>query len=138
MRYLKYTLFLLIISFLATSCSDDNDAPSTKSIIQGGKWKVSLFSDNGEDRTSAFSGYEFTFNSNGQVTAMKGANTVTGTWSAGADETLNKLTLNFGLLTFTDLNHEWSFVTKSYTAFMLQYLSSANGGSTDKLFFEKI
>lgn len=140
MFYLKNTLILLIISLLSfSSCSDDNEAPSTKVILQQGKWKITSFSNNGADETNKFSGYVFTFAANGQVTAVKSGNpNITGTWTTGADESLNKITFNFGLLSFPDLNQEWNFLTKSYTGFSLQYLSSANGGSTDNLAFEKL
>jgi len=139
MLYLKNTLILLIISLLSfSSCSDDNTAPSTKGIIQQGKWKITSFSNNGTDETSSFSGYEFTFGSNGQVTATKGGSSIPGTWSTGADESMNKISLTFASLALINLNHEWTFLTKSYTVFSLEYLSSSNGGSTDRLIFEKI
>lgn len=139
MLYLKNTLILLVISlFSLSSCSDDNAAPSTKAIIQQGKWKITSFSNNGTDETSTFNGYEFTFAANGQVTATKSGSSVTGTWSAGADESFNKISLTFASLALINLNHEWTFLTKSYTVFSLEYLSSSNGGSTDRLVFEKI
>lgn len=139
MIYLKNTFFLLVIALITLpSCSDTNESPSTKAIVQSGKWKITSFSDNGTDATSQFNGYEFVFSANGTVTASKSGSSVTGTWATGADESTNKISISFGLLKFPDLNHDWTFITKSYTVFSLEYLSSSNGGSTDRLVFEKI
>ncbi len=138
MHYVKHTYILLFVSFLAfTSCSKDNEAPSTKSIIQQGKWKIVLFNDNGAVETSNYSGYEFTFNTNGSVSAVKNGSTVTGNWNAGIDESLNKLTLNFPLLSpLTELNEQWTFLEKSYSVFKLEHINSE--GQTEVVTFQKL
>ena len=138
MHYFKHTYILLFVSFLAfTSCSKDNEAPSTKSIIQQGKWKIVLFNDNGAVETSNYSGYEFTFNTNGSISAVKNGSTVTGNWNAGTDESLNKLTLNFPLLSpLTELNEQWTFLEKSYSVFKLEHINSE--GQTEVVTFQKL
>ncbi|MEJ6982253.1 hypothetical protein WG906_17440 [Pedobacter sp. P351] len=137
MRHIKHTLTLLVVSILFfASCSKDNDAPSTKSIILQGKWKVTLFNDNGAVETSNYSGYEFTFNSNGSVSAVKNNSTVNGTWNTGADENLNKLTLAFPSLALLELNEEWVFLEKRYTQVKLEHINS--NGQTEVLILEKI
>lgn len=140
MHYLKHTLILLVVlCFTISSCSKEDEAPSTKSIINQGKWKVVLFKDNGIVETSQYSGYEFTFNPNGQIKAVKSSNEVLGTWSVGADESKNRLLLSFPITTlspFPDLNHDWIFVTKSYTVVELEHVSDESG--TDVLILEKI
>ena len=138
MHYFKHTYILLFVSFLAfTSCSKDNEAPSTKSIIHQGKWKIVLFNDNGAVETSNYSGYEFTFNTNGSVSAVKNGSTVTGNWNAGTDESLNKLTLNFPLLSpLTELNEQWTFLEKSYSVFKLEHINSE--GQTEVVTFQKL
>ena len=140
MRHIKHTFTFLVVSILLfASCSKDNDAPSTKSIILQGKWKVTLFNDNGAVETSNYSGYEFTFNSNGSVSAVKSTSTVTGSWNTGADENLNKLTLSFPLLSpsaLVELNEEWVFLEKRYSQVKLEHISS--NGQTEVLILEKI
>jgi hypothetical protein len=138
MHYFKHTYILLFVSFLAfTSCSKDNDAPSTKSIIQQGKWKIVLFNDNGAVETSNYTGYEFTFNTNGSVSAVKNGSTVTGSWNVGSDESLNKLTLGFPLLSgLTELNEQWTFLEKSYSVFKLEHVNSE--GQTEVVTFQKL
>lgn len=82
-----------------------------------GKWKVTYFFDNSTDHTSYFTGYEFTFNSGGTVSASKsGSPTITGTWSSGNDDSTVKLFLNFGTTTyFIEMNNDWQLVQQTST-----------------------
>lgn len=137
MRYIKNTLTLLVVSLLFfSSCSKDNDSPSTKSIIQQGKWKIVLFNDNGSVETANYTGYEFTFNTNGTVNAVKNSATTSGTWNVGANENLNKLNLNFTSLALIELNEEWVFQEKSYSLVKLEHVNSS--GQTEVLALQKI
>ena len=140
MKFLKHTLILLtVVCFALSSCSKEDEAPSTKDIIQQGKWKIVLYKDNGAVKTNQYSGYDFKFNANGQLVASHSGDTETGSWSTGADESKNRLLLNFPLTLLSplsDLNHDWSFVTKSYTVVELEFVSEDSG--TDALILEKI
>lgn len=137
MYYLKHTLFLLALCFISFSCSKENEAPSTSSIIGQGKWRVILFSDNGAIETDNYTGYEFTFSKNGTVTAVKGSSQVTGTWNTGGDETENKFNLNLSSLALSELNKNWSFTRKSYTSLTMEHVSSGSTG-TDILVLERL
>ena len=71
---------------IVASCKKDDNSSSTPSInltIQQGKWKVTSFIDSGNDETNHYSNYEFQFNSDEKVTAIKTGSTVNGTWSNG-------------------------------------------------------
>lgn len=131
-----------IISLALLSCEKDSNAKddtgsTTSSIVSLGSWKITLFNDSGNDETSDFSGYAFTFNSNGSVTSVKNTNTVTGTWSTGIDDSQNKLILNFGTtIPFDDLNEDWDILERTLVKIRLQHISGGNGG-TDLLTFEK-
>ena len=83
----------LVTSFttLQSSCSKSDDVVINTTGTPGGTWRVSLYWDS-KDETYKFTGYNFTYSNNGQVTATNGSSMVTGTWS----ETSNRLTLNFG------------------------------------------
>ena len=138
MNTLKHTLLsLLVLTLIVASCSKTTQAPSTRSILQQGKWKISLYSDNGSNETDFYSGYQFTFSSNGNVAVSTGSNSQTGTWSPGTDETQNKLSLNFLSLALVELNREWTFSEKSYSRVTLEHVSTGGGG-TDVVVFEKL
>ncbi|PZF73302.1 hypothetical protein DN068_09030 [Taibaiella soli] len=111
---------------------------SNDSNIQAGVWKVSFFSDNGNDETNHFTGYEFAFNANGSATASNGGSTVNGTWKTGTDDDQAKLELNFGNTSpFDELNNDWHILNTNNTTILLEDVSGGNGG-TDALTFTKI
>ena len=126
-----------LVSCEKDSNSNDEQSNTTTSIVSQGTWKITLFNDSGKDETSDFSGYDFTFNSNGSVMAVKNTITVPGTWSNGIDDSQNKLILNFGTtIPFDDLNEDWDILEKTQVKIRLQHISGGNGG-TDLLTFEK-
>ena len=88
MRHLKlFSTLLLALSALFTmnSCSNstDDSADLTPTVIQNnvqtGDWKITSYIDSGKDETNHFSGYFFTFNSNGTISATNGSVTYAGT-----------------------------------------------------------
>jgi hypothetical protein len=135
-KYFKHTFILFLVGFFASSCSKDNKAPSTKAIVQDGKWRITNYNDNGANQTSLYAGYEFTFLPNGTVTAVKGATSVNGTWTTGADENTNHFVLNFTAPALLELNKDWTFQTKSYSIVKLENISATTG--TDTFVLEKI
>ncbi len=135
-QYFKHTFILLFVSLFAASCSKENKAPSTKAIMQEGKWRISNYSDNGANQTSLYTGYEFTFQANGTVTAVKGAISVNGTWNTGADENTNHFLLNLSAPALVELNKDWTFIAKSYTVVQLENVNATTG--TDSFVLEKI
>jgi hypothetical protein len=134
-KYLKHTFIVLLICFVAASCSKDNKAPSTKAIMQDGKWRITNYNNNGANQTSLYTGYEFTFLPGGTVTAVKAGTSVSGTWNTGADENTNHFILNFSAPALSELNKDWVFETKSYTVVKLENVSTTTG--TDSFVFEK-
>lgn len=134
---------ILISSHSGCSKDDNNNTASQVSALsqtaQSSNWKITYFYDNSTDETAHYTGYSFVFNSNGTVTASKsGATTVTGTWSAGNDDSTIKLVLNFGTVTpFLELNDDWHLISQSSAMIKLQDVSGGGGG-TDYLTFEKI
>jgi hypothetical protein len=139
MKHLTLSLLLIFTStFFFASCDKKDDSPSTQSIIQQGKWRITLFNDSGTDETYHFTGYEFTFNTNGSVVAVKNTTTVNGTWSTGNDDSKSKLILNFGTtVNFNDLNEDWQILEKNSSKIRMQHISGGNG-TTDLLTFEKL
>ena len=137
MLHLKNTLILLFLAlFSFSSCEKEDEGPLiTRNVVQHGKWKVTLFNDNGTDKTSNYAGYELTFNANGTLTAEKPGATASGSWSPGEDVTKNNLILNFGTTPlFNELSSTWQAIEQTSKKLRLQQVS----GGTDLLTLERI
>ncbi len=111
--------------------------------VNTGTWRITFFEDSGNNETSNFAGYNFTFNSTGALHADNGSNSYNGTWSItdsnSNDDSLNDLDFNifFNLTNeFEDLNDSWDFISNSATKIELIDISGGGGG-TDYLTFEK-
>lgn len=110
----KTILLLSIISFItltSSMCEKDDDESSSSSnnvsnIILNRSWKITYFNDSGTDKTSFFSGFSFTFNNNGSVTAVNNLSSVNGTWSEGKDDSQSKLFLSFSSSPFNELTDD--------------------------------
>ena len=131
-----------LLVFCLPSCSNDDDLMNAVNIssanaIQQGAWKVTLYNDSGKDETYHFTGYTFSFNTDGTAVATKNSVVVKGTWSTGNDDSQSKLYLNFGASNpFDELNDDWHVIEQTATKIRLEDVSGGNGG-TDLLTFEK-
>jgi hypothetical protein len=119
--------FTLILS----SCSSGDDADVSanlsgiqeiESTVQSGNWRITNMNDSGEDETSDFAGYRFTFSDDGSVTATNGAITQNGSWSVidDRDDDDAEDDIDFNLFfpvpdtsDFEDLNDDWDIVSIS-------------------------
>ena len=152
--------FLLMLSFtlMSSMCSNDDDDGSSnnnnqqiaqiENTAESGTWRITNFNDSGENETSDFSGYDFSFNSDGSLVATNGTNTLTGTWSVtddsnSSDDSSSDDDIDFNIFfpvpdsnDFEDLNDDWDVVTTTSTRIELIDISGGNGG-TDMLTFEK-
>lgn len=84
-------LFLLAFSLGGIQCKKVKEDIARKFIIDAmtsGLWIVQVFTDNNEDITASFRGYEFQFKEDGKVYAIKTATAeqVTGTWEGNVDD----------------------------------------------------
>lgn len=111
--------------------------------VQSGTWRITFFEESGNDETVNFNGYNFMFNSNGELTATNGTLNYIGAWSVSDsnsnDDSQDDLdfNINFNLTNeFMDLNDDWDFISNSATKIELIDVSGGNGG-TDYLTFEK-
>ncbi len=91
---------LLIMTVLFTSCIKDADDSIDFAQLQAdidtitgnvteGTWSITNFIDSGQNETGDFTGYGFSFNSDGSLVADNGSNTETGTWSITIDDNSN-------------------------------------------------
>ncbi|RFN60418.1 hypothetical protein DZ858_00665 [Marixanthomonas ophiurae] len=126
------------------------NANQTTEIAQTGTWRITQFIDSGDDETSDFNGFVFTFNSNGTVITNRGELSVSGTWSvndssnSSDDDDGSSDDVDFNLFfnvpetnDFEDLNDDWDLVSATNLKIELIDISGGNGG-TDNLVFEKI
>lgn len=130
---IKLIAATLILSVLTASCSRSLDNPNN--VVVDGTWKVTLFTDSGNDETSDFSGYSFVFNNNGIVTATKSGASQNGTWSTGS----NRFRIDLGPKADTnkplgELTDDWKIISTSGTEIKL---TDDNAASNEFLTFTK-
>lgn len=139
-------LLVLFLLNVASMCSNDDDSSSsssqvitdTENAVVNGTWRVTLFSEDGSIQTSNFSNYNFTFNSNGTLTAVNGSTTMNGTWSTGIDDSTPKMFINFNVTNgpFEEISEDWRILSNSSSKIELKHVSGGDG-SVDLLTFEK-
>lgn len=149
-----FSIFLMLtMSLPLISCSSDDDSNSGDSAtviaqletsIKSGTWRVSNFVEDGNNETSDFNGYVFTFSDAGTVVASNGANTFTGTWVTSSGSSSNsgsnpKFILEFNVSdgTFEELSEDWRIESSTNTKIDLKHVSGGDG-SIDLLTFTKI
>ncbi|GAA4322796.1 hypothetical protein [Flaviaesturariibacter amylovorans] len=130
--------FLLLLAPSCKKSNDDNDnLINVGAFLQGGDWRVTKFVDSGQDETSNFSGYSFTFAASGTVTATNGANTVTGNWGSTVSDDRSKVLIVFtSPATFQELSEDWEVLESGTQRISLRHVSGGNG-STDELVLER-
>lgn len=148
---------MLLSITLFSSCSNDDDENPDNSqqiaqvvvIVESGTWRITNLNDSGQDETSDFAGYNFTFASDGTLSATNGTTTQEGTWSLTSDSSSssdddndgNDIEFNiFFPVTdsniFDDLNDDWDIVSTSATRIELIDVGDSSA-DTDRLTFEK-
>lgn len=145
-RLLTATVFILSI-VLVSSCKKDDDIQTkiddVNSFVESGNWRISYFVDSGNNETTNFSAYSFSFNDGGAVIATNGSTTYNGTWSvtdsSSDDDSQDDLDFNINFPVtndFEDLNDDWDI--KSYSSTKIELVDVSGGdGSTDYLTFTK-
>lgn len=139
-----------------TSCdsSDDNDEVTiahiedVKSTVSTGDWQITLYEKDGMEQTQNFTGYSFTFDAAGQLTAVNGDTSISGAWSVSADadssddDTPSESDVDFTIFfsnegVFTEISEDWEIVSFSETRLELRDVSD-DDSVIDRLIFERI
>ena len=70
-------LTMLSFSLMSSTCSSDDDGGSPndnsqqisqiENTVESGTWQITNFNDSGQNETSNFNGYDFSFNSDGSL-----------------------------------------------------------------------
>lgn len=163
MKHIKIFCLAIILPLLCVNCSNDDDSNDTNddsmmqeaqnlmAIAMDGTWIISNFIDSGENETNDFQGYQFTFASNGVLTASNGTNTLTGTWSVTSnnsdsnddDGSSSDDNIEFNIFfpvsednDFEDLNDDWDVSSTSTT--QINLLDIEPDGEDDVLQFTKL
>lgn len=146
MKKLFYVIYILF-SFAAvtfSSCNkDDNSSlnPSGSgsqgtSATPGTGWRVSLFSERNDNKTSHYTGYTFTFSSDGKMSADRNGQSITGTWSQYQDDGITKFAINLSTTDgdLLELNDDWALVNKTDDFISL---ADDNSSKNEQLQFSK-
>ena len=128
---------LIAMAVLGSSCLIGGSDSTTGQVVTSGTWKVTLFTDSGNDETSDFAGYTFTFSDGGTLTAVKNGVTKTGTWSV--NNTSNKFNIDLGQKIDTnkplgELTDDWKILSNTETVIRL---TDDNASSNEFLTFTK-
>jgi hypothetical protein len=113
---------LIAVTVFASSCLIGGSDSTAGQVVTSGTWKVTLFTDSGNDETSDFAGYTFTFSDGGTLTAVKSGISKTGTWSV--NNSSNKFNIDLGIKDNSnkplgELTDDWKILSKSDTEIRL-------------------
>jgi hypothetical protein len=123
----KFFFPILLISFLASSCYQDNVEPI-------GVWKVTYYIDSGKDETSDFNGYTIDFQAGGKFIAKFSGRTETGTWNENSSS--KKLDIKIsGEKKLDDISDDWLILEKTGTSMKLR---DDNASSNEEIHLVKI
>jgi hypothetical protein len=119
----KATIIMFFATIAILSSCDHSANPSNGSlnatqVVTSGSWRITLFTDSGNDETSDFNGYNFVFSTDGTIVATKNGIAKNGTWSV--NESSNKLIIDLGIKDDSnkplgELTDDWLIISKSNT-----------------------
>ncbi|HEX9979424.1 MAG TPA: hypothetical protein VGB50_02535 [Flavobacterium sp.] len=120
-------------------CVDNGPGPQPDpdelfEIIIDGTWYVSYYYHN-DDETSDYYGYNFTFSSNGTVTAIKNGDTYPGTWTVHEEDGAEMVDIDFDDSELGDLDDDWRVLEYDETNVRLR--QDGGGDDPDRLYFTK-
>lgn len=99
---------------------DDIDPTEFVDVLTSGDWVISLFFDD-EDETLEFSGFVFTFATDGTAIARLGNFEIHGIWSTESDDDELEFSVDFGdTAPFNELKEEWEVVKANDTMIELE------------------
>jgi hypothetical protein len=125
-------IYMPVILIAASYRKDET--PALKAEINTGKWRLSQYVDNGEDKTHWFPSYTITFNPNNTVTVNVNNNNYVGTWQF--DDISRRVTLSMpSALHFYKLTGNWILTDSTERYFKLR---NANLFKTEMISFIRV
>ncbi len=133
------TMVIAVVSLTSLiRCSTNDQTMNSNDVV--GNWIVHQFMDDGQNKTSNYSGYVFAFSNGGALSATKSGNATAGTWSKFTDSGREKLTLswNGGGIPVELLEIEEDWIIKSNSnGLMVLADTSGSTGKVKELHFQK-
>ncbi|MFN7045606.1 MAG: hypothetical protein ACK4M1_10455 [Flavobacterium sp.] len=145
MKKLKLISILSLLLFVSIGCTDEDDdtnqvsSPTEiTSTVADGTWIVTLYKEAEIVQTANYSGYSFTFATDGSLSATNGSTTQSGDWSTYVDSGYTKLDMMFDALDgpFEEISEDWNVISRTDIKIELKHVSGGDG-SVDYLTFEK-
>jgi hypothetical protein len=131
-----YFFSISVLLFLHGCTQDGNNvgpAGAISTVLTQGNWVLNDFNFGGNDRTYLFGGYKFTFNTNGNVSAVKNTVSAMGTWTSSSVNGQSTMFFDFASTpNFSQLNGNWQSVSITSAQVRLQRTNGSSGG-TDNL-----
>lgn len=130
----KIAFIISIVFFISCNKSDDdatngNNDPQFANIettLQDGIWEISNFSNNGDNETNQFEGFDFRFLEDGVVTVQNDILSEVGQYGYSINnDDEEKLNIEFAIEPFSKLNQNWRIEAASDTAVELFFLSAS-------------
>lgn len=114
----KIFVFVGLCSVLFAGCTKEDGPSSVADAFTSGTWRVTHFSERTSNETDDFSGYTFTFQSNGKVLAAKGGVIKEGNWSENTSS--QRLIIDLGVKgdankPLGELTDDWVITSKTAT-----------------------
>jgi len=134
---MKTNIILIGIFSVILFASCSKDTPEVvQNNLEKGDWKITYYYDKDHEETSDYTGYNFVFNDDGTLDATSTSGTVTGTWSTGNDDSMDRLYITFSNPDkFVEISDDWVIVSQSSDKIELKDDSDSG---TELLTFEKI
>lgn len=145
----------LFVAFLFSCQTTDDDSTEISSvnieeiraIATSGTWMVAKYEEDGIDETSNFSGYGFSFDSDGVLNVSNQSTSLSGAWSirsdsdSSDDDSSDSNDVDFNIFftapnNFEEISEDWEIVSYSSARIELKHISGGDGG-VDVLIFEK-
>lgn len=132
----KQIVLIALVCLSLSSCKKDSPKNVSKA-LENGTWKITLFQEDTENKTTDYNGDRFTFNSDGTVKATHSATDFSGTWKTQKDSDHTELVLNFmNPSELMELSDDWHIIEN--TDKIIKLHDESGDGTSDYLTFEKI
>ena len=132
-----FVLFALLVVIAITSCSkpdaDANPNFSLTELLTSSAWKITFCSEAGNDRSSNFEGYTFSFLTSGKMIASTASENSMGSWNNENSASILNITIN-GNSPMPYLNKIWSVTSTENSTIILQ---NDNSGLITEIHFVK-
>jgi hypothetical protein len=118
--------------------NDDLDDTPFIDVLTNGTWKITKLLKGTSDQTSAFTGFSFTFNTDGTALSTDGNSSTEGSWNSYGDSGYLGVELDFGQQPHFDTIHgDWKITGFGSQVIKLEQMDYEDG-LLETLVFEKI